>query len=93
MSDFYVICFDVMDDKRLRKVATQMENFGKRVQYSIFECHLDANELHELQQRIDSIIDSQEDHLRYYRLCGKDLPKIQIDGRGTVSTESDYYLL
>jgi len=43
MSKLYVICFDVADKKRLRQVAIQMENFGQRVQYSVFECHLDEN--------------------------------------------------
>lgn len=32
MNDFYVVCYDVRDARRLRKVANEMENFGQRVQ-------------------------------------------------------------
>ena len=37
MTTFYLICFDVRDAKRLRKIANEMENFGNRVQRSVFE--------------------------------------------------------
>ncbi|MBM9521303.1 CRISPR-associated endonuclease Cas2 [Desulforhopalus vacuolatus] len=65
----YLICFDISDDKRLRKVAREMENFGLRVQRSIFECHLDEDELTELQKRLARIIEADQDSIRYYSLC------------------------
>lgn len=93
MSQFYVICFDVSNKKRLRQVAIQMENFGQRVQYSIFECYLDANKLEELKGRLELIINSEEDHIRYYSICKKDKGKILIDGNGSVHQEADYHLI
>ncbi len=92
-SRFYVICFDVSDEKRLRKVAIQMENFGMRVQYSVFECYLDATELETLKQRLLEIIDQDNDHVRYYGLCNKDVPKIVLDGLGMLTRDADYHLL
>ncbi len=92
MSQFYVICFDVADKKILRHVAIQMENFGQRVQYSVFECHLDNNELEDLKIRLDTIIDKKEDHVRYYGLCNKDKPKILLDGEGSITKDDDYYM-
>ncbi len=93
MSQFYVICFDVCDKKRLRQVAIQMQNFGQRVQCSIFECYLDSKKLKKLKGRLESIINSKEDHIRYYSICEKDKAKILIDGHGTVQQEADYHLL
>ncbi len=93
MRNFYIICFDVADRKRLRQVAIQLENFGQRVQYSVFECHLNANDLETLQQRIANIITPEEDHVRYYSLCNKDTPKILLDGRGALTPNRDYHLL
>lgn len=92
MNQFYVICFDIADKKRLRKVSTQMENFGTRVQYSVFECYLDSNELKALMQRITDLIDPGKDHVRYYGLCDKDLPKVLCDGIGTLTQDNDYHL-
>jgi len=93
MSAFYLICFDVRDDKRLRKISNEMENFGSRVQRSVFECHLEAGQLLDLQQRLENWLELTEDQVRYYRLCGKDKQQIVIDGTGRVSSDPDFHLL
>ena len=93
MTDFYLICFDVHEARRLRKVAEQMENFGHRVQRSVFECHLQTEQLQELQRRLEAVLEPLEDQVRYYRLCGKDKQAIVIDGPGWVSSDPDYLLL
>jgi CRISPR-associated protein Cas2 len=93
VSDFYVICFDVRDAKRLRKVSDTLENFGVRVQRSVFECHLEAAQLAALQRRIGGLIAAAEDHVRYYALCPKDCAGVTVDGDGDVSVDPDYHIL
>lgn len=93
MSRFYAVCFDICDAKRLRRVSNEMENFGTRVQRSLFECHLENHELKELQDRIAEWIDEAEDHIRYFPLCPKDVPDILIDGTGKKTVNSDYYVV
>ena len=93
MSKLYIICFDIADKKRLRQVAIQMENIGQRVQYSVFECYLDANELEEIKQRLKKVINTKEDHIRYYGICNKDKSKILFDGTGILTPDADYHLL
>lgn len=93
MTTFYVICFDVGDGKRLRKISNEMENFGVRVQRSVFECHLENAQLRELQQRLEALMEPAEDQVRYYSLCGKDKQHIVIDGVGRVSVDPDYNLV
>ena len=41
----YLICYDISDDKRLRKVFKAMRNFGDHLQYSVFECQLTPSDL------------------------------------------------
>lgn len=89
----HLICFDIHDAKRLRNVARQMENFGVRVQRSVFECHLKESELRELQKRLAAVIDEDVDKVRYYSLCGKDRNAILIDGVGRVTVDADYLLV
>ncbi|MBM3855222.1 MAG: CRISPR-associated endonuclease Cas2, partial [Verrucomicrobia bacterium] len=38
-----LIAYDVTDAKRLHKVAKVCEDWGVRVQYSVFECRLEAD--------------------------------------------------
>ena len=54
--------------KRLRKVAKQCENYGQRVQNSVFECIIDMARLKTLQNKLAKIIDPKVDSLRYYYL-------------------------
>jgi CRISPR-associated protein Cas2 len=54
--------------KRLRQVAKQCQNYGQRVQDSVFECILDPALLKQLQAKLEKIIDIEKDSLRYYYL-------------------------
>lgn len=54
---------------RLRKVAKQCVNYGRRVQNSVFECILDATQCVQLKASLIELIDEEKDSLRfYYRL-------------------------
>ena len=54
--------------KRLRKVAKQCQNYGQRVQNSVFECLVDPTQFTELKFRLEGIVDPKTDSLRYYYL-------------------------
>ena len=54
--------------KRLRKVAKQCQNYGQRVQNSVFECVFDPAMLKQLQSKLEKLIDLEKDSLRYYNL-------------------------
>jgi CRISPR-associated protein Cas2 len=54
--------------KRLRKVAKQCQNYGQRVQNSVFECLLDAAQWRQLKNRLEQLIDPEKDSLRFYFL-------------------------
>lgn len=54
--------------RRLRRVAKMCENFGQRVQNSVFECLIDPVQLSDLRFRIEKEIDKDRDSLRYYFL-------------------------
>ncbi|MEW6376162.1 MAG: CRISPR-associated endonuclease Cas2, partial [Thermodesulfobacteriota bacterium] len=40
---FYVVSYDIPDDQRRIKIAKILEDFGDRVQYSVFECLLEQD--------------------------------------------------
>lgn len=70
-----VVTYDVKTgnragERRLRRVATTCQSFGQRVQYSVFEVHVDELQLERFRQRLLAIINVKEDSLRIYRLHG-----------------------
>ena len=44
MRTTYLVCYDITDDKRLRRVFKTCKNYGDHLQYSVFECDLNPKE-------------------------------------------------
>ncbi|MEW6418057.1 MAG: CRISPR-associated endonuclease Cas2 [Nitrospirota bacterium] len=70
---FVIVSYDVAtnDDtgqRRLRRVAKTCEDYGQRVQYSVFECIVDPAQWTMLKERLISEIDPEKDSLRFYYL-------------------------
>ncbi len=51
---------------RLRRVAKACEDYGMRVQNSVFECVLDGARFATLRNRIAGVIDAENDSVRFY---------------------------
>ncbi|RYG71175.1 CRISPR-associated endonuclease Cas2 [Lentibacillus lipolyticus] len=66
--------------KRLRKVAKKCEEYGVRVQNSVFECIVDSTQLRQLEMALEKIIDTSADSLRYYRLGNNHDTKVKHIG-------------
>jgi len=54
--------------RRLRQVAKCCQDYGIRVQCSVFECVLDSAQLATVRHRLEGIIDPKLDSLRFYNL-------------------------
>ena len=70
---FVIVSYDVATDegkgqRRLRRVAKACEDYGQRVQYSVFECIVDPAQWTKLKERLISEIDTEKDSLRFYYL-------------------------
>ena len=67
-----VVSYDVAQDEggtgRLRRVAKICQGYGRRVQFSVFECLLDPEQWASLRSRLIQTIDSNYDSLRFYFL-------------------------
>ncbi len=76
MSFLVVVSYDVSTERpagrrRLRRVAGVCEDFGQRVQNSVFECLVNPEQWTRLQARLFEEYDSEEDSLRFYFLGKK----------------------
>jgi len=69
--------------RRLRKVARACQNYGQRVQFSVFECTVNEMDLERLRQRLLQIVNEEEDSLRIYHLRGSRDEVVESYGRDT----------
>jgi len=75
-----IVTYDVADSKRLIKIAKIMEDYGTRVQYSVFEIHADVSILKEMMRRVSRIMKDEEDSIRIYPLCKNCESKLEVLG-------------
>lgn len=70
---FVLVTYDVSiidagGTKRLRYVAKTCEDYGQRVQNSVFECLVDPAQFIMLKNKLLNIIEPDKDSLRFYHL-------------------------
>lgn len=65
---WYLISYDIRNDKRLRRTSKHLEGYGTRIQYSLFRCHLGKRELERLRWELSQFL-TDEDSLLMIGLC------------------------
>lgn len=59
----YLVCYDISDPARLRKVHKRMKGFGESLQYSVFCCQLTAREKVEMDSALGELINHRQDRI------------------------------
>ena len=68
MRKSFLVCYDISDDKRLRKVFQTMRGYGDHLQYSVFECQLTPTDLIRLKIELSAIIHHDQDQVLFVDL-------------------------
>jgi CRISPR-associated protein Cas2 len=75
MRNRYIVCYDIRDPKRLRKVFDKMHGFGNPLQYSVFQCDLSLQKKFRMLDELSALIHHDEDRVMIVDLG-------PADGRG-----------
>jgi CRISPR-associated protein Cas2 len=90
---FYIVTYDIPSAKRRKKVSDLLEGYGKRVQYSVFECVLPQLKYEELRQRLKKAVKPEEDSVRFYPLSRHTLGQVEVWGEPAVTTMPGSYIV
>lgn len=88
-----LVSYDVPDDRRRTKLAHALKDFGGRVQYSVFECLLELDQVEALRLRVSRLISPEQDSVRIYRFCADCGSRTEVLGLGKLTEDSDAYVL
>lgn len=66
-----LVAYDITDPKRLHRAAVICEDWGLRVQYSVFECRLEAAAFDRFWTALSHVIDPKTDRLVAYKICAQ----------------------
>ena len=84
---------DKAGQRRLRRVAKQCQDYGQRVQYSVFECIVDPAQWTVLRNGLIEIINQEEDSLRFYFLGANWRRRVEhVGAKKTVDLEAPLIL-
>lgn len=88
-----MVVYDVPDDKRRTKLATFLEGYGRRVQYSVFECFLSLAEMRKLHQQVAKRVKAAEDNVRFYWISEEALTQVLTIGSEPPDEPPDTYVV
>ena len=64
-----ILPFDICNPTRLHRAAKVCEDWGMRIQYSVFECRLEAQSFALFWDELSAIIDPKVDRIVAYKIC------------------------
>lgn len=77
----YIVSYDITSDRLRNKVAKTIENYGKRIQYSVFECELTKSRYKKMYSELCKLMaDSPDGDIRIFSICERCQEKLQIIG-------------
>lgn len=82
MYERYLIAYDIRHPTRLRKLAKIAQDYGLRMQKSVFEAKMTPSEFQNMKKRMQSAIEPSEDGIKIFRLCQSCAAKRTGAGRG-----------
>jgi CRISPR-associated protein Cas2 len=84
---FTLVVYDIPDDRRRTKLHDRLLDFGSPVQYSVFECLVEQDELKKMRGVILKTINKRRDHVRIYHLCATCRGKTWVSRGDEVNAE------
>ncbi len=90
---FYLVCYDIVEDRRRNRVMKLLKGYGFHVQKSVFECYLSATQLERLSKRLSREVDVKTDSVRIYPMTLQSVRQVQIIGIGEVNQQADLVVL
>jgi CRISPR-associated protein Cas2 len=82
MEHAYLVCYDIRDQRRWRKIYKTMKGFGEWLQLSVFHCRLTREKRLRMQDRLGDLINRGEDHLLIIDLGPADSIELRVESMG-----------
>lgn len=89
----YIIAYDISDSEKRNEAARLLCRYGKRIQYSVFQCELTPIEMRELAVQLRQTTDEKFDSLHIYPVCSCCFELKRIIGSMQPYERSPYMIL
>ena len=88
-----LVVYDIPDDKRRLKLSNFLEGYGRRVQFSVFECFLTLDEMRQLHDKVKKRVKSEEDNVRFYWISRDAVSQVLTIGSLPPTEPPSFYII
>jgi CRISPR-associated protein Cas2 len=88
-----LVVYDIPDDKRRTKLSNFLEGYGRRVQFSVFECFLSLDEMRQLFEKSKKLVKPSEDNVRFYWISEEAVSRVLTIGSSEPAAPPKYYVI
>ncbi|MDD3610039.1 MAG: CRISPR-associated endonuclease Cas2 [Halothiobacillaceae bacterium] len=89
----WLISYDIACDRARARIERQLLGWGERVNYSVFECYMNPDQLARLRGTLQQHLDPDADSLRIYPICGDCECHIAWQGQGRSPNDPDLIVI
>ncbi len=86
-----LVCYDISRDSTRARVAAVLQQWGDRIQRSVFICTVDPAELPGLHAKLAAMIDYRTDAVHVVPVCAACWDRIVVIGQATVEPDRLYW--
>jgi CRISPR-associated protein Cas2 len=79
MEHTYIVCYDISDSNRWRKVYRTMKGYGQWLQLSVFQCRLSKQKVLRMNSTLNDIVDHSEDHVLIIDLGPAESVRLRVE--------------
>lgn len=90
---FVLLSYDIRDDRLRTKLFKLLKRYGTAVQFSVFECYLDAQQRRQLQVQLVTLLGDDRQNVLWYELCRECEQQVRDLGIKTAAAFELVYLL
>jgi CRISPR-associated protein Cas2 len=88
-----LVVYDIPDNRRRLKLANFLEGYGRRVQYSVFECFISLDEMRQLYEQVQRRVKPTEDNVRFYWISREAVTRVLTIGSPAPEAPPDTYII
>ena len=82
MDHVYLVCYDITDQKRWRRIYKTMKGYGVWLQLSVFQCRLSRQNLLRMTDTLTELMNADEDHVMIIDVGPAESINIRVESFG-----------
>lgn len=86
-----LVCYDVSRDSSRARVAAYLQQWGERIQRSVFVCAIGPEHMDELQHRLTDMVDPHTDAVHILPACGTCWSRLVAIGQADREPDKPYW--